>query len=65
MKTILPPLIAVLLCTALTVFSSHLAGVDRVTLKTIGLVTLTVSGMTAFLVTTLVALLSRKKTKAS
>lgn len=65
MKIIMPPAIAVALCTVLTVVSSHLAGVDDTTLKTIAWVTLTVSGSTAFIVTALVALISRKTSKTS
>jgi len=65
MKTILPPVIAVALCTALTVISSHLAGADITTLKTIALATFTVSGGTALIVTALVALINRKNSKTS
>lgn len=65
MKTILPPVIAVALCTSLTVISSHLAGVDPATLKTIAWVTFAVSGGTAFIVTTLVALAHRGRSKSS
>ena len=65
MKTILPPVIAVVLCTALTVVSSHLAGIDASSLKTVALVTFTVSGSTAFIVTALFALAQRRNAKTS